>query len=295
MNMSQFEYAMLFKCIVDNQSLVKAAQQSGLNASVVSKRLAKLEKSLGSQLIKRTTRRLALTEAGHYFYEKVTKLQHEWLSTLDETTSLNKDVKGILRIAAPQTLFSRFLIPLLAEFRQSYPSITFELLHEQIDQLPLIGADVSISRELTDFDSNSIVMAPFYSYYNSLFASPNYLDNHSFIESVSELKHHCCLVYKSQRPPVEWVFESETIALDNVMITNNADIMISAAKSGLGIVYLPKEILQDELKQQQLIPVLPDMRSQILKTCAYYSKVDFVPRKIRVFLDFLKQKQLSYL
>ena len=287
--MKQFEDALLFKCIVDNQSLVKAAQQSGLNASAVSKRLAKLEKSLRTQLIKRTTRRLALTEAGHYFYEKVSKLQHEWVSAVDETTSLGKDIKGVLRIAAPQPLLSRFLMPLLAEFHQHYPAISLELLHEQIDQLPLIDADISISREITHYDSNSVVMTPLYHYHNRLFASPTYLDKHPIIKNVEDLQQHRCLVYKPQHLPASWSFETEKIILDNTLVINSADVMISAAKSGLGIIYLPEEILREELKQQ-LVAVLPHMQSPLFKTCAYYPKVSFVPQKVRALLDFLKQK-----
>ena len=76
-------------------------------------------------------------------------MQHDWSSTLDETVSLGKEITGVLRIAAPQVLFSRFLMPLLSEFCEYYPAISFELIHEQIDQLPLIDAD-------------TVVMASFY-------------------------------------------------------------------------------------------------------------------------------------
>jgi len=291
--MRQFEYAMLFKRIVDNQSLSKTAQQAGMNASAVSKQLAKLESSLGTQLLKRTTRRLALTEAGHYFYEKVTKLQHEWLSVLDETTSLGKEVKGILRIAAPQPLFSRFLMPLLAEFQLKFPSITLELLHQQIDQLPSIDADISISREIIPYDSNTMMMTSFYRYYNRLYASPNYLEKFLPIEKVSQLRGHCCLVYQTNNLPIKWQFETETIELENVVKINNAEIMISAAKMGLGIICLPEEILQEELKTHQLTPVLQQIRSKKYKTCAYYPKADFVSSKVRALLDFLKHRLKS--
>ncbi|MGH1487480.1 MAG: LysR family transcriptional regulator [Cellvibrionaceae bacterium] len=290
--MSQFEDAILFKRIIDNQSLAKAAQQSGLNPSAVSKRLAKLEMSLGTQLINRTTRRLALTESGDYFYEKMTHLQHEWAAALDEAASLSQDVKGTLRIAAPQTLLSRFLIPLLASFRQQYPAITFELLHQEINQLPLIDADISISREITHYDSHTMRMVPFYQYRNSLFASPSYLENYSPIKELKHLQQHSCIVYQANKTPTEWEFTVEKITLENVMVMNSAELMISAAKSGLGIVYLPEVILQEELKQQQLLPVLHSAHSHTYKTCAYYLKADFVPLKVRVLIDFLKQQPL---
>ncbi len=290
-SMSQFEHALLFKLIVDHQSLAKAAHHSGLNASAVSKQLAKLESSLGTQLLKRTTRRLALTEAGQYFYEKITKLQYEWFSALDETSSLGKEVKGVLRIASPQPLLSRFLMPILAEFQQAYPSITFEFMHQPIEQLPSITADISISREILHYDSNTTVMVPFYTYCNRLFASPEYLSQYSAIEQASQLQQHSCLIYQGLSAPVTWAFEAEEINLIKTIVFNSAEIMISAAKNGLGVVYLPEEILQEELKQKQLVQILPNLQSKPYKTCAYYTRADFVSQKVRVLLDFLKSKQ----
>lgn len=292
--MSQFEHAMLFKCIVEQQSLTKAAEKYGVNAPAVSKRLTKLEQSLGTQLINRTTRQLTLTEAGQYFYDKVKHLQYEWLSALDETTSLGKDLKGTLRIAAPQPLFSRFLMPVLATFRQHYPSITLELLPQKINTLPTIDADISISREINNYDAHTTVMTAFYSYRNRLFSSPHYLQQHPPIKTLQDLRKHCCLVYENKHLPVNWEFESETIHLNTIMPVYSAEVMISAAKNGFGIAYLPSEIIQEELREQQLISVLPDFHSKVYKTCVYYPKADFVPQKVRVLIDFLKNKQLAH-
>jgi DNA-binding transcriptional LysR family regulator len=289
----QFEDALLFKSIVDYQSLAKAAHHLGLNAPTVSKRLAKLESALGTQLLNRTTRRLSLTEEGHYFYEKVTRLEYEWQSAVDETTSLGKEVKGSLKIAAPQTLLSRFLMPLLASFNTRYPQINLELIHQPIENLPLINADISISREITGYDSNMVMVSPFYYYHNRLFASPEYLEKNSQIDEPNQLREHTCLVYAANYSPLYWEFKDEKIPLGRVMVMNNAETMISAAKSGLGIVYLPVEILQEELKQKQLTPILPKLRSQQYKTCAYYPKTTFVPQKVRLLLDFLKSQYVA--
>lgn len=292
--MSQFEHAMLFKCIVEQQSLTKAAEKYGVNVPAVSKRLTKLEQSLGTQLINRTTRQLTLTEAGQYFYDKVKHLQYEWLSVLDETSSLGKDPKGTLRIAAPQPLLSRFLMPILAEFCQHYSSIRLELIPQKINTLPSREADISISREINNYDSHTTVMTAFYSYHNRLFSSPDYLHQHTPIKTVQDLRKHCCLVYENKYLPVNWEFESVTIGLDKIMPVDSAEVMISAAKNGFGIAYLPNEILEEELRKQQLIPVLPELRSKVYKTCVYYPKADFVPQKVRLLIDFLKNKQEAH-
>lgn len=291
--MSQFEWAQTFKAIVDNQSFVKTAQQIGTNSSAVSKQLAKLEASLGVQLLQRTTRSLALTEAGMDFYEKTTRIQHEWKAALDEAGSLGADLKGCLRIAAPQPLLSRFLMPFLSDFQRQFPSISFELLHSQLDLIPLINADVSISRELVDYDSSTMAMVPFFSYHNRLFASPDYLKQYPPIAFMSQLKEHNCLVYENRKHKAQWEFESSSVALDRITVVNNAEIMISAAKAGMGLIYLPKEIILEELEQQKLVQVLPELKSQRFKTCAYYNKVNFVPKKVRALTDFLKESKIG--
>jgi DNA-binding transcriptional LysR family regulator len=273
---------------VDNQSFAKAAEQIGLNSSAVSKQLAKLEESLGTQLINRTTRRLALTDAGRYFYERINRIEQDWTDSIDETSSLGKEIRGNLRIAAPEPLFSRFLMPVLAAFQKKYPAISFEMLNHSLGTLPYINADITICRELDNYDSATTVMMPFYSYQNRLFASPKYLQSAGPVNDISQLKDHHCIIYDKKGLPHEWVFEKQSVIIEKTLITNNAEIMISAAKKGLGVVYLPEELLDEELSLKQLVHVLPNLRSRLYKTCAYYPKVNHLPQKVRVFLNFLK-------
>lgn len=282
--MHDFENALLFKCIAEEGSLTKAATKFQLNASAVSKRLHKLENSLGTQLIKRTTRQLLLTEAGQCFYEKVVRLQHDWQTAVDETSHYGKSIQGKLIIAAPQPLASRFLMPVIAQFTQQYPAIEIDIRHQQIEQLPCMSADISISRELDHYDSQSMRVRSFFRYRNSLFASPTYLEQHAKIEQLSDLSAHRCLCYPANST---WHFVQQSIELKNTFTMNNAEIMISAATQGLGIAYLPSVIINDELKNGSLVPVLDTYQSKQLSTCVYYMQADFVPQKIRLFIDFL--------
>jgi DNA-binding transcriptional LysR family regulator len=263
--------------------------QKGLNASAVSKQLTKLEDSLGTQLVYRTTRRVALTEAGRYFYERIINLERDWTDSLDETTSLGKELKGLLKIAAPQPLFSRFLMPILTDFKQKYPDITLELFSSPIQKLPYFDADISICRELANYNSATTVMAPFFSCQNALFASPKYLNNNKALDVLSQINEHCCIIYNDIKPVNQWQFESSSVALESTIVANNAEIMISAATNGLGIVYLPEALLQRELKHKEIIRVLPEQKSQVYRTCIYYPKADFLSLKVRAFIDFLKE------
>ena len=285
--MNNFENALLFKCIVEKGSLSKAAAQFNINPSAASKRLNKLEKSLGTMLIKRTTRSLSLTEAGEYFYEKVRLLQHEWQNAIDETSSFNATVKGKIIIATPQPLASRFLMPAIAAFKQQFPSINIEILHSQLDQLPCLAADISISRELEHYDSSTMVIRPFFTYQNSLFVSPDYLDIHGAIDHIDDLHKHSCLSYEET---LSWHFSAHSIDLQNKVVTNNAEIMISAAKQGVGVAYLPEVIIKEEINSGSLVPVLAKYHSKQYRTCLYHMKMPYIPKKTRLFIDFLCSK-----
>ncbi len=282
--MTHFENALLFKCIVEQGSVSKAATQFNMTPSAASKRLNKLERSLGTVLIKRTTRSLSVTESGEYFYEKVRFLQHEWQNAIDETNSFNATVKGKLIIASPQPLASRFLMPAVAAFHQQFPLIDLEMIHSQLDQLPSMQADVSISRELAHYDSNTMLIRPFFTYQNSLFASPDYLASHAPIDSIEDLHQHDCLCYEHTQ---SWHFSSQSVELCNKVVTNSAEIMISAAKQGMGIAYLPEVILTEEINSGALIPVLNAYHSQHYRTCLYHMKMPYIPKKTRLFIDFL--------
>jgi len=285
--MPNFEYALLFKCIVEEGSLTNAAVKFNTTPSAVSKRLNSLEEALNTQLIKRTTRHMALTEAGQFFYDRMKRLQHEWQTAVDETTRYKLQVTGKLIIAAPQPLITRFLLPIISDFKSQYPLIELEILHRQIEQLPSMDADISISRELPHYDSNTMAVRQFYRYQNQLFASPAYIQQHSEISRLDDLENHSCLSYDTTDT---WHFSHDSVRLKNVIRTNNAEIMVQSAKQGLGIAYLPSIILKEEIETGALTPILSNYQSRVWSTCLYYLKTDFMPEKLRLFIDYLCEK-----
>ncbi len=286
--MNDFNDADLFTCIVEKGSLAKAAEVFGISPSVASKRLARLEGRLGVQLLNRTTRQQSLTEVGRFFYERVSILQNDWVSIVEEAKSIQKSPRGTLRIATPQPIASRFLMPLLAEFRRRYPGVELDILHRSINSLPSSDADVSISRVLDQYDSATMIAAPFYHYHNSLFASPHYLSQQNPLKVLGDLSHSDCLAYGSTAIDTEWHFNKGIIKPNTIFKTDNTEVLISAAVNHMGIIYVPEVMVTMELQRGTLVPVLPSLKSQQYTTVAYYSKMDFTPTKIKLLIDLLK-------
>lgn len=230
-----------------------------------------------------------MTEAGEYFYEGIRYIHSDWDTLLDETKSLHEDPKGLLRLACPQPVSSRFLMPFLADFRRQYPNIELNIIDKDISHLPSAEADISISRELNHYDSSTMIGLPFYQYHNSLFASPQYLENTPAITTAADLESHHCLSYgTTHKDYVAWQFKDKHFRFTPTFQTNNTEILISAALNQMGIIYIPEAIIPNEIKAGSLVPVLPLLKSEPLLTVAYFLKTKLEPRKIRLFIDALK-------
>ncbi len=289
--MNNFERASLFLMVVDQGSLAGAARQQGISPSVVSKRLAELEQDLGVQLLRRTTRRMSLTEAGEQFYQQMRHLDGQWKSLLDETASLGKEAKGVLHIAAPQPVLTRVLLSAVAAFQEAYPHIEMVLQSAEYKELPRPDADISLCRMLETLDTATTVGLPLCDYHNQLYAAPAYLEQFTPIH-MQDLSKHACLTYGLTTPNT-WTFidtcgNHKSICVSASLVTNNTEVIIQAAIAAKGIAYIPSMIIEQELTNRTLCPLLPELRSRHFQLWAYYHKLDYVPLKVRVFLDFMK-------
>ena len=170
-----------FVTVVDQGSLAQAATKLNTSSSALSKRLAWLEKQLGVQLLKRTTRSLTMTDAGRLFYQRSARLLDDWHQMLAETTSTYGEVSGVLRIGAPLAVGSRLLVNYLAEFIEVYPNIQVELHTITPGQLPDLNLDVFISKELADFNSSSYIATKLFNFRHGFYAAPSYLEDKSQI------------------------------------------------------------------------------------------------------------------
>lgn len=293
--MNHFEQASLFLLVVDQGSLAGAARLKNISPSVVSKRLAELENTLGVQLLRRTTRRMTLTEAGENFYKQMRHLDGQWQSLLDETASLGKEAKGKLHLAAPQPVLTRVLLNLVTQFQQAYPQIEVVLQTCEYTQLPQAEADISLCRMLEHLDTATTVGVPICAYQNSLFASPTYVSHNQTLplNNVADLKQHKCLTYGLSSPNT-WSFKTPTtekmqnISVNSNLLTNNTEVIIQAAITNQGIAYVPAMIIDTEIAEGKLIQILPELQSREFQLWAYYQKLDYVPLKVRVFIDFIK-------
>ncbi|MFL7024693.1 LysR family transcriptional regulator [Enterovibrio norvegicus] len=296
--MTNFKHALLFKHVVEQGSMASAAKVMNITPSVVSKQIAELEASLGVQLLARTTRNVAVTEDGAHFYQTFCQIGTDWEELLAETKHRKTQPAGVLSLASPSLVLSRVLMPQLDTFRQQFPDISLNLTNTNYDEIPVQGADISIAREVEHLDAAMFVGVPLMTFQNGLFTSPLYLETHGTPNSLAELEQHQCLTYgvgngkQSIEGKIgsEWTFEQgASVKITSAIRSDSTEVLIQAAIQHQGIVYIPRLIIQKEVHEKALTPVLPDVGiSRPFRLFAYYRKQAYLPRKCRVMLDFLK-------
>lgn len=243
-----------FVAIAEAGSISEAARRLRLAKSVVSERLAELERSLGSALLHRTTRGLALTEDGTAFLERAARIVREVEEATAELAERRGTLSGPLRLAAPVTFSRMHLGPALYPFLAQHPRIelTLELDDRRVDAAAE-GYDAVVRHgPLADTRLVAWRLAPSR---RILVAAPSYLSRHGVPASIGELERHQGIFY-TNRGVGDWRFpgpEGGTIVRAQVGLrVNNGDMMRDAAVAGLGIALLPTFVVGAAVKSGAL-------------------------------------------
>jgi DNA-binding transcriptional LysR family regulator len=292
--MDVFQTMRFFVAVAQSGSFTAAAELLDTNTTNVSKAVSSLEARLQTRLINRTTRRLALTEAGLRYLQRCERILDEVREADEEAGTAQTLPVGRLKIHAMSAIGNHYVIDAIAKYREIYPSVMFDLtLTNRLPDLLEEGYDMSIvlARDLPD---SGFVAQRLGITYSILCASPGYLKKRGIPESPGALGDHDCLRIVNTVMPVEnWAFEGpKGVETVNVALSpfhiNTADGMTVAIKNGMGIGIQPIASAVDGLKAGNLIRVLPEYHLEELNLFAIYPSRKFVDAKIKTWVDFLK-------
>lgn len=287
---ARYEQAICFATVAEAGSFTRAAALLERSKAHVSKQVGALEEALGVQLLLRTTRRLALTEAGRTYLEYCRQLRE----TLEEgeraVSAVREEVSGTLRLTAPTSFGDAFLLELLLDFQSRYPRLKIALdlsIHRR--DLVEEGFDFAI-RTARTLDDHLVARA--IGVIRDLpTASPEFLARQPAIRTPSDLAGVPCLLNTHFRDDAEWVFQKDgltsTVRVDGRFAANHFGLLLRAAIRGAGIVRLPRFLVAPALAAGQLVQVLPDY--QFAPSAAYlvYPHRRHMPHRNRVFRDFV--------
>lgn len=282
----------VFVRVVDCGSFTAAAAALELSTAQVSRLVGDLEQQLQARLLHRTTRRLALTEAGERYLQRCRQILDDVDSASAEARGAHLTPRGRLRVHSLPGLGSRHLAPLAARFRQLHPDVIIELsLSPQTPDLLEDGHDVLVAfaRELPD---SQMVAQQLGSMFSVVCAAPAYLARHGVPDGPVQLREHSYLRLVDMLYPDTWLIDDGAGQYDAlpqaVFQVNLAESLVRAAQAGMGFCLLPSFVATPALLDGSLQRLLPQHRLRQRNIYALYPSRRFLDAKIKAWVEFLK-------
>lgn len=271
--------------VADAGGISPAALRLGVAKSIVSRRLGRLEAELGVQLLSRTTRGAALTEAGVTFRDFAARACAE-IDLAKETMSPTGELRGRLRIAAPLTFGPTHFAPLLAEMGRRHPQLQIHTCYsDRFVDLIAEGYDCAIRvGYLSDSNLVARCVGPIHA---MAVASPAYIKAHGAPETLDELLGHQALMQGTETWPFMDGDAIVAVRPQGRFKADNGTALVAAAVAGLGIAYLPNAVIQEHLDSGALVPVMT--RHPAPPAAAYVVRPpgQHPARKIRMLAELL--------
>lgn len=289
--MDQLAALRTFAAVADGRGFSQAAAHAGQSKSAASRQIAALEQSLGIQLFKRSTRSVTLTEAGYAYLERVRAV----LADLDEAAAavsvLHKKPEGTLRVNAPMSFGVSHIAPAATRFMAEHPALKLALILNDRAVDPFEeGFDVTL-RIAANLPDSALAVRRLAAIEMGLLASPSYLARAGRPRTPDDLAGHDALYYGNPGPNPLWRLRGgggETaIAIKERLCSNNGDVLLEAARAGLGITLLPVFFARNDLRSGRIVQVLDGFEPKSLNLYALYPPTRFLAAKTRLFIDFL--------
>ncbi|OJA91051.1 LysR family transcriptional regulator [Burkholderia ubonensis] len=286
----------VFMRVVDAGSFTAAAQQMNSTTAYTSRAVSDLEAHLRTRLLNRTTRRIALTEAGERYLQRCEQI----LAYVDQAEAEASDAharpSGKLKVHCFTSLGQHYTVPAVSRYRERYPDVHVDLtLAQRMPDLLDEGYDVAIvvGRDLPD---SGLVSQRLGESYSVVCASPRYLEQHGVPQQPQDLARHACLgVVAPGFHYDDWTLSGpngdEHVALPAPPFrVNVAEALAVAVREGMGIGVLPIYSAIAGLRNGHFVRVMPEYRSHVMNIYALYPSRQYLDAKIRTWVDFLRDE-----
>jgi DNA-binding transcriptional LysR family regulator len=292
--MNLFQNMRAFVAVADSGSFTSAALQLDTTTANLSRAVSNLEDHLQTRLLHRTTRRIALTEAGSRYRLRCEQILASVADAELEAGGAQARPSGTLKVHAMTGIGMHYVIDAMAEYRELYPQVAFDLtLSNRMPDLLVEGYDLSIvlADKLPD---SGFVSQGLGQISSVLCAAPRYLLKHGVPQRPADLGAHLCLGMVGLEPmDNQWLFDGpdgqQAAPLRDPPFTANAiDAMSVAIRSGMGLGVLPSYSAIDGLRAGTLKRVLPEYRLRTLNLYAIYPSRQFLDAKIKTWVEHLR-------
>ena len=295
--MDQIAALATFVRVVDSGSLSAAARALPSSLTSVSRQIAALEQHYGTQLLVRTTRRLALTDDGRLLYDRAKSILGEFKDIEVALSSRHRKPAGRLRVSAP-TLMGRLLIaPMLAEFLRRHPGLSVDLM--LVDRaVDMIEEDIHVALRIGHLPDSQLVARKLADLTMIVCAAPDYLHRRGIPQTPDDLSQHDCLVFSDAPGAGEWRFKANggkdcKIRIAARLWINSLDALVLAAEEGAGIVRVPFWQVATKIAAGRLHRILAAHERAATPVHLLFPPSRLGSPKTRLFADYLVDRWAS--
>lgn len=285
----------VFVEVINTGSFVGAAKKIGISKPSVSRQINQLESRLKTKLIKRTTRKLSLTEAGQILYDRCKNFDTALTSAISEIGNLRERPTGKLKIGFSSYFANDYhAMETIANFMKIYPGIAIELHSFTTSQdIDLIKKDYDLyftDNDMSDAHLKSLLIQE---YPIKVCATPAYLQKHGMPKKPDDLSQHNCLLhYLYENPITDWHFkingEYESVKVDGTLYASRTHLLLKMTRAGVGIAQLPLFMIEEYLKTGELISILDEFQIQSAKVYMTTYRQKEIPKKLNYFIQFVQ-------
>lgn len=292
--MDRLQSMRVFQEVVDEGGFAAAARKLDLAPAAVTRLVGDLESHLGVRLLNRTTRRLALTQAGEAYLSRLRLILREIDDAQAAVQEHTREMSGTLRILAPPAAARHIVAPVAAAFQRLHPAVAIDLHVEDVVHATPQDHDLAVLSETAQLDADAIAR-PIILSQTILCAAPAYAERHGAPVAPDELQRHRWLRLRpagARLRPLRLIDPTSgdrAIEVDvrPVMTASEIDTLLAATLEGAGISTQPVELVAPLLKDGRLQRVLSPWISERLRLLAVLPSRHFTPLRARAFVDFL--------
>lgn len=282
----------VFVRVVEAGGISAAAKELHMSPALVSRRLRQLEERMGVQLLHRSTRHLALSDAGEGFYKECAKAIASLEAARAAAVGLTEEPRGTLRVHAAIGVGQGMVTEAAIAFKRAYPDIAIDL-NISSDQVSLLKSGYDIIIKTSDLADASLDFREFGPVRHVVVAAPSYLRRAGVPETPADLTEHECLIQYGRRPAGDWHFVGPQgiygVKVSGSFWCCSAIAIRMAAAHGLGIANVPEYVFYEGTPSSDLEVVFDDCVAPRRALKAYFPRSRYLPAKVRAFLECLER------
>lgn len=279
-----------FLAIIEKGSQAAASRHLRRPLQSLNRSLIALERAVGVELVKRTTRRSEPTEAGRVFYERIRPAVAEILEARSEAASIRGEVSGPLKVGAPVVFASSYVAPIISRFLKLYPNVEIELRASD-EQVDLLAEGLDVAVRIGESVDEALVARRLYALRVVTFGTPSYFFEHGRPERPKDLEDHHCILRAGADVIDKWPFRIEgklqAVKVNGRFRTNSASAIRAAASEGLGLARLPLWQIRDLVDEGEVVIVLSEFETEGMPIQLVWPPTKAPLERMRRFVDFL--------